>query len=282
MESNDRNKEKLELLKESINVALKHPKEVINVFNTISNSKEKDPLNIILDNENNITKEVANIIVEENKFTKKGVDLFVKNENLKETLNKAVDDKNIIKNGTDAAINQKDTIKKVYKTIKNFNNQEDKKDKIFGNERDILDVFIDNENNITSEAIHSAFQEPKFVNNAMDVYCDNPVLNKVVEKTLEYGTITEPIIKKIVASPTVQCTAKLARQIATDENMESIKKQLELHPIVRDIKKMAPAFEDIDYDANIKDLKKNLEVYPLYREIKNIGKEFEDNGCAIY
>lgn len=78
MESNDRNKEKLELLKESINVALKHPKEVINVFNTISNSKEKDPLNIILDNENNITKEVANIIVEENKFTKKGVDLFVK------------------------------------------------------------------------------------------------------------------------------------------------------------------------------------------------------------
>lgn len=282
MESNDRNKEKLELLKESINVALKHPKEVINVFNTISNSKEKDPLNIILDNENNITKEVANIIVEENKFTKKGVDLFVKNENLKETLNKAVDDKNIIKNGTDAAINQKDTIKKVYKTIKNFNNQEDKKDKIFGNERDILDVFIDNENNITSEAIHSAFQEPKFVNNAMDVYCDNPVLNKVVEKTLEYGTITEPIIKKIVASPTVQCTAKLARQIATDENMESIKKQLELHPIVRDIKKMAPVFEDIDYDANIKDLKKNLEVYPLYREIKNIGKEFEDNGCAIY
>lgn len=282
MESNDRNKEKLELLKESINVALKHPKEVINVFNTISNSKVKDPLNIILDNENNITKEVANIIVEENKFTKKGVDLFVKNENLKETLNKAVDDKNIIKNGTDAAINQKDTIKKVYKTIKNFNNQEDKKDKIFGNERDILDVFIDNENNITSEAIHSAFQEPKFVNNAMDVYCDNPVLNKVVEKTLEYGTITEPIIKKIVASPTVQCTAKLARQIATDENMESIKKQLELHPIVRDIKKMAPVFEDIDYDANIKDLKKNLEVYPLYREIKNIGKEFEDNGCAIY
>lgn len=116
----------------------------------------------------------------------------------------------------------------------------------------------------------------------MDVYCDNPVLNKVVEKTLEYGTITEPIIKKIVASPTVQCTAKLARQIATDENMESIKKQLELHPIVGDIKKMAPVFEDIDYDANIKDLKKNLEIYPLYREIKNIGKEFEDNGCAIY
>ena len=144
---------------------------------------------------------------------KKGVDLFVENEDLKEKLNKALDDKNIIKNCIDAAINQKNAVKNIYKTVKNFNNQEDKKDEIFGNEKDIVDVFIDNENNVTSEAIHSAFKEPNFINNVMDVYSDNHVVNKIVEKTLEHGALTEPIIQKIVTSPTAQMTAKCARQL---------------------------------------------------------------------
>ena len=49
---------------------------------------------------------------------KKGVDLFVENEDLKEKLNKALDDKNIIKNCIDAAINQKNTVKIYIKLLK--------------------------------------------------------------------------------------------------------------------------------------------------------------------